>query len=645
MASKLGALSVFLTADTSPFARKMKNADGSVKKLGASTAAFGAAAAAAFGMAAVKLKDFTAEALTASKRFAEVNTLLQLEPKGLEVLKNELFDISSELGIMSEDAIPALYQAISAGVPRENVIDFLKVAGKSAKAGVTTMETSVDGLTSIIDAYSLSVEDAEMVSDKFLSAVDVGKTKFELLADGVGKVAPMASQLNVSLDELFGIMVSLTKVGLKTDEAFTGFRGILTAMVKPSDDLTKQLEQLGKEGKASDIKTDGLVNVMKALQKAVNNDAQALAKLFPKVRGLNAAFAVLKNEAKQTAGSIDASRMSAEKTNKMFQKIADDESFGMEQASANWEQIKINIGDIVKESGFISFLTKASGLVRDISKDTKSVVGKQFKTTGKEDQEINSVISGKKSKVSFFAKEIAKIVAAPFTKTFTLPVDLLESGAARRVEEAETKRVNNIIKDRERRKTEALAEGKARRKKLQLEEAQEAERLAEKTANMFKNQSAGEGGDIMRFITSEKDTEKANQAFTKKIKNMKLELKLSKMIAEGRQKEAFILERTAAFGKDITKEQRTNISKLAGALFDIQNIEKASQMEGPALSEAIRAGSQQEAALLARAMVPETEKKLMKKNVDANIATANELKIQNERGVKFRGMKVVYSVK
>jgi TP901 family phage tail tape measure protein len=627
MASKLGALSVFLTADTSPFARKMKNADGSVKKLGTATAAFGAAAAAAFGMAAVKLKDFTAEALTASKRFAEVNTLLQLEPKGLEVLKNELFDISSELGILSEDSIPALYQAISAGVPRENVIDFLKVAGKSAKAGVTTMETSVDGLTSIIDAYSLSVEDAEMVSDKFLSAVDVGKTKFELLADGVGKVAPMASQLNVSLDELFGIMVSLTKVGLKTDEAFTGFRGILTAMVKPSDDLTKQLEQLGKEGKASDIKTDGLVNVMKALQKAVNNDAQALAKLFPKVRGLNAAFAVLKNEAKQTAGFIDASRMSAEKTGKMFKRIAEDPSMSMEQASANWEQIKINIGDIVKESGLLEWLNKVSKKARDISKDIKAA----------------SRDAGDDS----FAKKVQKTFL-PFLPDVTgmakKGLGILGAGAERRVEEAENKRVNNIIKDREKRKTEALAEGKARRKKLQLEEAQEAERLAEKTANMFKNQFAGEGGDIMRFITSEKDTEKANQAFTKKIKNMKLELKLSKMIAEGRQKEAFILERTAAFGKDITKEQRTNISKLAGALFDIQNIEKASQMEGPALSEAIRAGSQQEAALLARAMVPETEKKLRKKNLDANVATANELKIQNERGVKVRGMKVVNSV-
>ena len=67
-------------------------------------------------------------------------------------------------------------------------------------------------------------------------------------------------------------------------------------------------------------------------------------------------------------------------------------------------------------------------------------------------------------------------------------------------------------------------------------------------------------------------------------------------------------------------------------------------MTGPALSAAIRAGSQAEAALLARAMVPETDKKLRKRNVDANIAAANELKIQNERGVKVRGIKEVQTI-
>jgi len=67
-------------------------------------------------------------------------------------------------------------------------------------------------------------------------------------------------------------------------------------------------------------------------------------------------------------------------------------------------------------------------------------------------------------------------------------------------------------------------------------------------------------------------------------------------------------------------------------------------MSGPALSEAVRAGSQAEAALIARTAFGGTEMKMRKKNVDANVATARELKLQNQRGVKVTGMKVVEKV-
>jgi len=645
MSTKLGALSVFLTADTSPFARKMKSADGKVKQLSATTVAFGAAAGAAFAGAAIKLRDFTAEALTASKRLAEVNTLLQIEPKGMEALKRELFDIGTELGILTEDSIPALYQAISAGIPRENVIDFLKVAGKSAKAGVTTMETSVDGLTSIIDAYSLSVQDAEMVSDKFLQAVVSGKTKFEFLAEGIGKVAPLASTLNVSLDELFGIMVSLTKVGLNTDEAFTGFRGVLNAMLKPTDDLAKMFEELAGQGKASNVQTDGLLNVMKELQKAVDNDSKALAKLFPNVRGLNAAFAILKNEAKDTSKYIDQSAQSAARTGKMFKKIAEDESFSMEQAAANWEQIKINIGDIVKESGLIGFLTKVSELTKNISKDLQDVTKKTFKFTDAEKEDLNDVIQGRKDSLTDLIQQVFKTTLSPLTKPFTAPIAMLNAASERRYQEAESKRLAKIQEKRDAKRQDTMRRMNEIRRKEEMRIAQEQERLSEIAARNFERKYSGEASRIMKAIRGEQDAEAANKAFDQRIKSLRLELKLADLIAKKKEKEAFILQRIASFGDKITEEQRKTIAKLAGELFDTQNVKDKGeeQMKGPALSEAIRAGSRAETALVNRTAFGGAEK-MRKRNVDANVATAREMKLQNQRGVKVTGMKVVEKV-
>ncbi len=59
-----------------------------------------------------------------------------------------MLDFSSEIGIVAEDVVPALYQALSAGVPQDNVFNFLETAGKASIGGITTIETSVDGLSS-----------------------------------------------------------------------------------------------------------------------------------------------------------------------------------------------------------------------------------------------------------------------------------------------------------------------------------------------------------------------------------------------------------------------------------------------------------------------------------------------------------------
>ena len=62
-------------------------------------------------------------------------------------------DFADEVGRSSTDVVPALYQAISAGVPPDNVFAFLEVANQAAIGGVTDLETAVDGLTTSTNAF------------------------------------------------------------------------------------------------------------------------------------------------------------------------------------------------------------------------------------------------------------------------------------------------------------------------------------------------------------------------------------------------------------------------------------------------------------------------------------------------------------
>jgi TP901 family phage tail tape measure protein len=582
----------------------MQGAGASLSKFSLMTGAVGVGVAAltagitAAGFAAAK---FGKESIGLSRRLAEVNTLLGLNKSGMEVLKREILDVSAEMGFLTNDSVPALYQAISASVPRDNVMEFMRVAGKAAIGGVTTLETSVDGLTSVINAYGVAVKDADMVSDLFFETVKRGKTVFEDLSENIGKVAPLANAAGVEMKEMFGIIAALTKQGVKTEIAMTGLRSILSQLLAPSKELTAHFEDMQAAGLQTDVKTAGLVRVLRDLSDSVGGDNKAISKLLPNVRGLNAVFALLDNNAKIVTEDIKAMENAAGSANKAFKTMEDDVSQATRTLAADFEQLKLSVGDIVKDSGLVEWLAKVAGnlnrLQKRLGKGPGGLIGSL----------LMPIVPGGGAKRDLLAlgiNESVGKVASGITDAFSKAAGAAKGSDVLPTDEAEA--FGQIMDDLDRRNT---------------------------------------AQDKIAAVRKKKAADEQKKTFMDRLSGLKQELAISKLILDGKDKEAFIQQKIASFGK-LTKEQQKEVAALAGNLFALREpkAEEEQLREGPALSEAIRAGSQAEAALLARAMVPESEKKLRKKNVDANVATANELKIQNERGVKVRGMKVVNSV-
>src|SRR5690554_3689738 len=97
------------------------------------------------------------------------------------------------MGVVTKDVVPALYQSLSAGVPKDNVFEFLEVANKAAIGGIAKLETSVDGLSSVVNAYGSDVLDVGKASDLMFTAIRLGKTSFDELSSSLYNVIPTAS--------------------------------------------------------------------------------------------------------------------------------------------------------------------------------------------------------------------------------------------------------------------------------------------------------------------------------------------------------------------------------------------------------------------------------------------------------------------
>ena len=147
----------------------------------------------------------------------------------------------------AKDVIPALYQAISAGVPPNNVIDFLRTSGKAAIGGVTDLTSAVDGITSVVNAYTDSSHSATRVSDLMFTSVRFGKTTFDELSRSLFNVVPIGVSLGIGFDQITASMAALTKQGIPTKIATTGLRALFVEMSEDGRELADVIQnRLGK---------------------------------------------------------------------------------------------------------------------------------------------------------------------------------------------------------------------------------------------------------------------------------------------------------------------------------------------------------------------------------------------------------------
>lgn len=264
------------TSDSaSSFGHKLGAGIGTVAKWGAKIATTAAAAAAAFGAMAVKA------AAAYETNFAKVSTLLTGNEADMQKYKEALLQASTETGIAAEEMSEAVYSAISASVNQDDAIEFAKKASALAKGGFTDTATAVDVLTTAINAYGLSVDDTDKISDMLINTQNLGKTTVDELASSMGKIIPTANSFGVSLDVLCGSYAEITKNGIATAEATTYMNSMLNELgqsgTTASEVLKKKTNMSFKECMDSGM---SLTDVLGILQNEADRTGVSMGDMF-----------------------------------------------------------------------------------------------------------------------------------------------------------------------------------------------------------------------------------------------------------------------------------------------------------------------------------------------------------------------------
>lgn len=338
-----------------------RSTNGLSDALGRSRIALGAAAAGFVGFIA-SAGNAVGSARELERSLAEIKTLLN-DPDQLAPITKAVKEFAAQYGTKQREQAAAYYQTISAGFT--SVADSAEVvdaANKLAVGGVTDTRTAVDGLTSVLNAYNLQADQSTRISDIFFSAVKNGKTTVDEMAGAVGRVTPLAAQLGVGFEGVAASIATLTAGGLETSEAVTQLRGILSSIIKPTDDARKAAAELGVQFDTDALRAKGLAGFLQDVTTAAGGNEEVLGRLFGQVDALGGVLGLTGDQAKRFAGNLLAARDSAGATEEAFNKVNETGDRVFARLAAQFDIAKTTVGNFIS-SALIPLATAATGVL------------------------------------------------------------------------------------------------------------------------------------------------------------------------------------------------------------------------------------------------------------------------------------------
>jgi TP901 family phage tail tape measure protein len=298
---------------------------------------------------------------------------------GFKKMNTDILELAKNSPLALADLSNSLFDSVSAGIDASKAVDFVGVSAKLAVAGLTNATVSTDALTSAIHAYGYEAQDAELLAAKFFAAQKRGKTTVEQLATDFGKVAALAKSTGVSFDEVLGSVSAATLGAIKTNEAYTSLKAILSNVQKPAKGATDVAEELGIQFNSAALRSKGLVGFLKSIMDAAKsknmNINEVFEKAFGSVEALNLATA-LTGQQFESFTSITAELGDEQKMlngfSKAYTDIADTQNNKIDVMKNKFRVLAINIGEKLAPT-VSKVIDKFAGLFSWIEKNPKIV--------------------------------------------------------------------------------------------------------------------------------------------------------------------------------------------------------------------------------------------------------------------------------
>lgn len=372
-------------------------------------------------------------------QIANIATVVGGSKETLQQFGDGIKEIAKSSRISIDDLANASYDIASAGIT--DVAQNMKVLGaanKLAVAGLGSAKEAVDILTSAINAYGISADDAEAVANAFFSSVNYGKTTVSQLAQGFGAAAPILAQAGITFEEVAASVGALTASGRSASEVYTGLESIAGALLKPNEDMIKVFDKLGVQTGLELVKKfGGLKGAMQQITTTSKQLGLTVAEVTGRKEAQSAATALLTTSSEAYDKQLQALLAGENNLDKAYQ-----EKMKTQQANIDMLKNQLSVVMLNLAGKVAPFLGKALALLIEffldffnsmkatyygiklliqgfiefgkvVGKSLLIVIGnslnKVFETINKGINKVNDLIGGAAEKLGIEAKKLPTI--------------------------------------------------------------------------------------------------------------------------------------------------------------------------------------------------------------------------------------------
>jgi TP901 family phage tail tape measure protein len=299
------------------------------------------------GLGAAAVREFSAFEFELNK----MRGLVGVSEATVREFSDAILDMAGELGRAPVELASAGYFILSSGVTdTARAMDVLKVSGQAASAGLGTTAQVADVLTSAMNAYGFANMSAAKAAGILIATVREGKGEVDDFTTSIGKMLPVAAQMDISFEEAGAALAVMTRVGTPAATAAVYLRQVLRDIQDPAKEAEQALQDLAGHGFAEvrkQIREEGLIKALVRLNAEVRHTETGIAQIFGEARSMSGVLDLLGKNIAETVAVAEEMKDTSDALRFAFEEAAKTTKFKLSQATAELKAALIDLGRII----------------------------------------------------------------------------------------------------------------------------------------------------------------------------------------------------------------------------------------------------------------------------------------------------------